>query len=325
MKDAGKNATAAKCSAARRQPCCWARQSRTSSISLRQAPDRGIAPDQVERRAQAGGLGDVDIDHAFDIDPAQRGRHQRHAQAGGHQAQGGQHARRFLRHARAEAGGRAAEMTASYRPGPLWRRYRMKDSSASSDSAMRFLGRPDHRMVGGKGRQHGFLQHAFHHHVAAGALGATDEGRVDPALGHGLGQLAGAAFLEHQPHIGRGIAKAPDHGRHEGVEGRRAGEAHCQPAGLAARHLAHAVHGLVHQRDDVARVRQQRAAAFGQFHAARQTVEQRHAQFLLQRADLLAERRLTDAQAFGGLGQVGFLGHRQEVAQQAQIDGCHIH
>ena len=137
--------------------------------------------------------------------------------------------------------------------------------------------------------------------------------RVDPALGHGLGQLAGAAFLEHQPHIGRGIAKAPDHGRHEGVEGRRAGEAHCQPAGLAARHLAHAVHGLVHQRDDVARVRQQRAAAFGQFHAARQTVEQRHAQFLLQRADLLAERRLTDAQAFGGLGQVGFLGHRQEV------------
>ncbi|MOA59133.1 hypothetical protein D3C78_1836780 [compost metagenome] len=48
-----------------------------------------------------------------------------------------------------------------------------------------------------------------------------------------------------------------------------------------------------------------------------QAVEQRHPQFLFQHADLLGQRRLADAQPRRGLGQVGFLGHGHEVAQQA--------
>ncbi|MNV97596.1 hypothetical protein D3C71_1927380 [compost metagenome] len=104
------------------------------------------------------------------------------------------------------------------------------------------------------------------------------------------------------------------------MERRRSSETHRQPAGFALGYAAHPVHGLVHQRDDVARVVDQGAAAFRQFHAARQAVKERHAQFLLQHADLLAERRLADAEPGGGLGQVGFLGHGQEVAQKTQID-----
>ncbi|MNT45094.1 hypothetical protein D3C72_1816550 [compost metagenome] len=104
------------------------------------------------------------------------------------------------------------------------------------------------------------------------------------------------------------------------MERRRSGEADRQPARFALRYATHPVHGLVHQRDDVARVGEQRAPAFREFHAPGQTMEQRDAQLLFQHADLLAERRLADAEPGGGLGQVGFLGHGQEVAQKTQID-----
>ncbi|MNT65932.1 hypothetical protein D3C72_2039560 [compost metagenome] len=107
------------------------------------------------------------------------------------------------------------------------------------------------------------------------------------------------------------------------MEGGGPREAYGQPAGLAQRHAAHAVHGLIHQRDDVAGVFEQRAAAFRQFHAARQAVKQRDAQLMLKHADLLTERGLTDAEPGRGLGQVRFFGHRTEVAQKPQVYGCH--
>lgn len=155
-------------------------------------------------------------------------------------------------------------------------------------------------------------------------MGAADESRVDAAVAHVFHQFAGAAFLQHQAHLRRVLAKAADQRRHEGMEGRRTGETHRQPAAFSQRHAPHAIDRLVDQGQDAARVGQQGAAAFGQLHAARQPVEQRDAQLLFQHADLLAQWGLADAEPGGGLGQVGFLGHRQEIAQQTQVDGCHM-
>jgi hypothetical protein len=56
---------------------------------------------------------------------------------------------------------------------------------------------------------------------------------------------------------------------------------------------------------------EQGGAAVGELHAARQAVEQRHAQFALQQADLLRQRRLLDADALGRLGQVAPLQPRR--------------
>ncbi len=72
-------------------------------------------------------------------------------------------------------------------------------------------------------------------------------------------------------------------------------------------------------RQDRARIGQQSAPRIGQLHAARLAPEQLHAQFLLQPANLLAERRLLHPQPFRRPRDVAFLGDRDEVAKVAQF------
>jgi hypothetical protein len=64
---------------------------------------------------------------------------------------------------------------------------------------------------------------------------------------------------------------------------------------------------------------EQQDAGFGQLDAACQAAEQRGAHFLLQMADLQAERRLLDAEAFGGAGEVQFLRHGDEIAKMPEF------
>ena len=71
--------------------------------------------------------------------------------------------------------------------------------------------------------------------------------------------------------------------------------------------------------DGGARLGQEKAAGFGQRHGTAGAVEQAHLQLLLQRADLLAERRLGHAEAFRGAAEVQFLGHGDEVAEVTQF------
>jgi hypothetical protein len=58
-------------------------------------------------------------------------------------------------------------------------------------------------------------------------------------------------------------------------------------------------------------------AGLGQLGARRHTAEQQCAHFALQVPDLLAERRLADADPGGGTGEIPLLGDRQEVADVA--------
>ena len=64
---------------------------------------------------------------------------------------------------------------------------------------------------------------------------------------------------------------------------------------------------------------EQRLPRLGQLDAARLAAEQLHLQFGFECSDLLAERRLLDAQPLGGAGDVAFLGDRDEVAEMAQL------
>ena len=60
-------------------------------------------------------------------------------------------------------------------------------------------------------------------------------------------------------------------------------------------------------------------AGVGQLHAARLAAEQLHLELLLQCADLHAQRRLLDAQAFRGPGHVLFFSDGNEIAEVAQF------
>ncbi|MNN24198.1 hypothetical protein D3C81_1376200 [compost metagenome] len=59
----------------------------------------------------------------------------------------------------------------------------------------------------------------------------------------------------------------------------------------------------------------QRQSGRGQHHAARLALEQGHAQFGLERLELLRQRRLLDAKLLGRTGHRALLGHGKEIAQ----------
>lgn len=61
-------------------------------------------------------------------------------------------------------------------------------------------------------------------------------------------------------------------------------------------------------------------ASVRQFDASRQAPEERRADDRLQLGDLLAERRLLDAEPFGGTGHVPLIGNGNGIAQVSKLD-----
>lgn len=120
-------------------------------------------------------------------------------------------------------------------------------------------------------------------------------------------QFAGAGFFQHHRHAGQRLPELPQHPRHEGMQGGRAGEADAQPALLpavgAAHHLGHTRRPLQHG----ARLLQQGLPRRGEPHAARQPLDQLHAQFGLQALQQARQRRLLHAQALRGPRDVALL------------------
>ncbi|MNY48640.1 hypothetical protein D3C86_1839890 [compost metagenome] len=104
-------------------------------------------------------------------------------------------------------------------------------------------------------------------------------------------------------------------------ERRRGGEADLQLADLAALCAARHVDRLVQLRQHLARLGQEQPADLAQRHAPVGTLEQAHAQLVLQRLDLLAQRRLGDAQLQGRATEVQLLGDGDEIAQVAEFHG----
>lgn len=98
-----------------------------------------------------------------------------------------------------------------------------------------------------------------------------------------------------------------------------AGEGHLQHALLASRHGGHAQAHRVEIVQQPLRLARQEAHAFGQPHSLGVALEEPHPEFGFERVDLLAERRLLNAQRHGGDGQLTGLRRREEVAQLSQI------
>ena len=139
------------------------------------------------------------------------------------------------------------------------------------------------------------------------------------AIGDRFGEFGGVGLAQSQPYARELAAAGAQQARRVGMRGDRAGKADCEHT---AESLRHALHALVRRADrfeDAARVAQERAPGVAQRHALRVAAEQRHAELDLEGADLLAQRRLLDAEHGSGTRDVPCLGDSDEVAQVAQL------
>ena len=68
---------------------------------------------------------------------------------------------------------------------------------------------------------------------------------------------------------------------------------------------------------------QKKPASLRQCHCPAGAIEQPRTQFVLQRADLLAQWRLGDAKALGCATEMQVLGQGDEVAEMAQFHAIH--
>jgi len=143
--------------------------------------------------------------------------------------------------------------------------------------------------------------------------------RTRAALAQRVHQLAGAALLQAQRHQRMCLAILPDQLRHKRMERGRAGEAEPDPAGLAARRPPGRADRVLDLLQDQLRLGQQGPPGLGQLDPARLAAEQLYLQFAFQRPDLLAQRRLLDAEPLGRARYVPRFGDRDKVSKMAQL------
>src|SRR5256885_15878954 len=106
---------------------------------------------------------------------------------------------------------------------------------------------------------------------------------------------------------------------------RRRREADGDAADLAARGAAGADLGVLGLRQDRLGVDQERAAGIGQADPARMAHEQGGVDLALERADLLAERRLLDVQLLRRARDVALVRDGDEVTEMAQFHEHMLH
>jgi hypothetical protein len=88
---------------------------------------------------------------------------------------------------------------------------------------------------------------------------------------------------------------------------------------LAARESGGRGNKLILKSENVSGLLNQHGTDLGRANAARKPLKQANAEFLLQEFDLLAERRLCDAELFGGVREAAVIGDGNEIAQMPEF------
>ncbi len=173
------------------------------------------------------------------------------------------------------------------------------------------------RVVGGRGQQElvPLQQRLAQCRTRAVRPGERD---VDRAVLQPLQQAGRVRLLEVQTDRRMRAVEGADRRRHRrGQRGRDQPDAQLgrAPAGQRAGRLA----GALGRAQRVQRLGQEGRARLRQRHAARRALEEPHAQLVLERTDLRAERRLRDPQLARGLREARGAGDGREVAQVAEL------
>jgi len=254
--------------------------------------------------------------------PLHRRRHHRDAGAGRHQVQVAHHARHLGHHPRLEALGLAQRQQVGVQPGRAGLAHQDEALVAQIGQRQRPGAAPRRRgqgVVTGQGHHGRLAQQGLEHQAGRARHRHAQQAAVQAPGQQFIGQLGGVVLAEHQADLRVLLAAGAQAARHKGMGGGRTGVAQRQPALLAARQRAQPGFGGVHRLQQAVAIIAQQPAGLGQRHALGMALEQLQAQRLLQRLDLLAQRRLLQAQRRRRPGDVAALGHRHEVAQLPQI------
>ena len=218
---------------------------------------------------------------------------------------------------RAEAGGGAGrddDIVEAAPVGPA-----IEDEGLGREVLQREVRPARQAMAGGQGGRHVLLQQRVDREALGVGEAGADEGDVQALLAQAGQKLARAGLLQHEGDVGPVRAELADGARHQRMERRRGGEAHGDAAGLAARRAAGPCRGAIDRGQHRLGIGQEGAAGVGQRDAARMADEQRRLDLLLQRLDLLRQRRLLHVQLLGRARDVALVGHGDEVAEMAQF------
>ena len=125
-------------------------------------------------------------------------------------------------------------------------------------------------------------------------------------------------FTQLKLHIWACVAEVPQNSRQDAVVG-RTNEGQRQRAHLPAREPLRQRRERVRLGEHAPHLDQPARTHRRERHRALRAVEQRDAQLLLQRTDLLRQRRLRHRQALGSAAEMQLLGNGHEIAKLAQI------
>ncbi len=165
-----------------------------------------------------------------------------------------------------------------------------------------------------QGHHHFLVEQGLDQQAGGLAQQGPHQGHIDRTVAHGFRQLRRGVLLQRQRHLGITLPELADQPRHEGMERRRIDHADADASQVAARDALRVLGGQPHPLQDLTRIEQKGAAGAGQRHAARQALEQAGTHLLFQLTNLLAQRRLLDAQTLGRAGEVELLRNSDEIA-----------
>ena len=145
---------------------------------------------------------------------------------------------------------------------------------------------------------------------------AVHEAQVQPSVQHRVQLLAGRHAPQRHPDL-REPAHEPADGHRDHTADRH--ESDLEPADLAFRRAARQRHRVVRLGQRLAGLLEETLPRLGQLDDPGSPAQQRNADLLLERGDLLAQGRLADVEALRGAPEVQLLGERDEVAEMPEL------
>lgn len=150
-------------------------------------------------------------------------------------------------------------------------------------------------------------------------IGLAQHAEIQHACVDRIHLVSGRHLPQPQLHRGMALAVAAQRGRQPHRQHRRRRKANVQLAELARGRALHLVSRELDRRENTARLDQEMAPRLREMHAPLVTLEQRHAELLLQRADLGAQRRLRDVKSLSRAREAKLLGNGDEVSEMTQF------
>ncbi len=181
-----------------------------------------------------------------------------------------------------------------------------------------------HRLLGGELRacldrqQHGVAGDGLHGQGGVDRR-IVEKAGIDAPVINGVDLVEAGHGAEHQPHARVGAAELHDRLRDDAVPRRYLDEAELQHARLTTGDGLGLADRMVEVQQDLAAMLAEGPTRRRQLHAARQPVEQRHAEFGLEQLYLPAQRRLGDVDALRRAAEMLVLGYRDEISNLSQI------